>query len=204
MALDRVLSHPDITKLARALDRRPGVAAELYEGARFAAVAAMLRVGASDELEMLLVKRAEYEGDPWSGHVALPGGRREEGDDTLEETAIRETREEIDVDLARQGRLLGSLDELSPRTPVLPPIIIRPYVFAVESDIVITPSAELAAAFWVPLTQLRDPATWGETTVIVRGAERRVSSIRVGEHIVWGLTERILVQFFARLDERAG
>ena len=102
MALDRVLSHPDITKLARVLERRPGVAAELYEGARFAAVAAMLRVGASEELEMFLVKRADYAGDPWSGHVALPGGRREEDDETLEGTAIREVQDLEVVDTRRE------------------------------------------------------------------------------------------------------
>jgi 8-oxo-dGTP pyrophosphatase MutT (NUDIX family) len=195
-----ILSHPAIRRLAASLEQRPGTAAEFYEGARYAAVALMLRIGPEAELEMLLVKRADYEGDPWSGHIALPGGRREPDDASLEDTAVRETREEIDVDLRTDARTLGMLDELSPRTPVLPPIIIRPFVFALERDVEVTPSAEVAVAFWVPLAQLRDPGMWGEATVIVRGEERRVSSVRVGEHIVWGLTERILVQFFARLD----
>jgi 8-oxo-dGTP pyrophosphatase MutT (NUDIX family) len=201
--LARVLAHPGIREIADLFARHPGALAEYYTGARYAAVAAMLRVGPDDRVEMLLVKRAEYEGDPWSGHVALPGGRHEAGDATLEDTVTRETHEEIAVDLRAHGQLLGTLDEVSPRTPTLPPIIVRPYLFAVESDLPVTPSDEVAAAFWVPLQQLRDPAMRGEATVIIRGAERRVSCVRVGEHIVWGLTERILVQFFARLDAPA-
>src|SRR6185503_4424279 len=104
-----ILGHPDIRRLAESLERRPGTAAEFYEGARYAAVALMLRVGPPPDgaLEMLLVKRAEYAGDPWSGHIALPGGRREPGDVSLEDTAVRETQEEIDVDLSAHARMLG-------------------------------------------------------------------------------------------------
>ena len=77
--------------------------------ARLAAVAAVLRV--VDEPELLFIKRAEVAHDPWSGHVAFPGGRMEPDDESLEATAIRETFEELSLDL-KAGQMLGRLDDL--------------------------------------------------------------------------------------------
>ncbi|HET7457308.1 MAG TPA: CoA pyrophosphatase [Gemmatimonadaceae bacterium] len=206
------LSHPDLEHLAAALAARPGVRALVRDGdvtPRRAAVAVVLRVrpggGSADAedacgtLDLLLIKRADYEGDPWSGHVALPGGRHEPADATLEETAVRETSEELTLDLARDGVLLGTLDEIYPRTPSLPPILIRPYVFAVEGEVTLQPSHEVAAAFWMPVARLRDPSCADDATVVVRGEERRVASFRHGEHVIWGLTERILRQLVGLL-----
>ena len=78
---------------------------------------------------VLLIRRAERSGDPWSGHMALPGGRREDIDLDLIATAVRETWEEVGLTLTHAD-LLGSLDDVVPRTPVLPPIAVRPYVFS--------------------------------------------------------------------------
>jgi 8-oxo-dGTP pyrophosphatase MutT (NUDIX family) len=147
-----------------------------------------------------MIKRAEHESDPWSGHVACPGGRKEPGDRDLEQTAIRETWEETGVDLGRAGRILGTLDDLSPRTPVLPPIVIRPFVAAVPARVELIQSPEVAAAFWVPLTALRTTASWGTGTVTVRGVQRTVPTFTHGEYLVWGLTERVLKQLLARLS----
>ena len=113
---------------------------------------------------------------------------------------MRETFEETGVDLARFGAALGTLDEIYPHTPVLPPIVVRPYVFTVSPAVTVTPSDEVAAAFWVPLAGLRDPATSVEATVVVRGEERTVTSFRHREHVIWGLTERILRQFLALIE----
>src|SRR5690348_13096517 len=99
--------------------------------ARPAAVALVLIDGA-DGLEILLIRRAERADDPWSGQVALPGGRYEPGDGDLLTTAMRETREETGVDLAAAERL-GGLDDLHPRTATLPPVVVRPFVFAIPS-----------------------------------------------------------------------
>jgi 8-oxo-dGTP pyrophosphatase MutT (NUDIX family) len=149
---------------------------------------------------MLLIKRATYEGDPWSGHVALPGGRQEPGDADLRETAVRETREETGIDLALHGRTLGELDDLHPRTSVLPPIIIRPFVFALDGEAVLVASPEVAEAFWVPVDALRAPGVAQEIELILAGGPRLVQSLRHGDHTIWGLTERILRQFFSLLD----
>jgi 8-oxo-dGTP pyrophosphatase MutT (NUDIX family) len=202
--LYRVLAHADVVRLARSLAARPGHHAPV-EGVepapRHAAVALILRLGAAGGLELLMIKRAEYAGDPWSGHVALPGGRQEPGDATLAETAMRETREETAIDLATRGRILGMLDALWPRTPVLPPIVIAPFVAVAASDVAIITSPEVAHAFWVPLLALRDPEATREVELHIRGAPRRVPGIGYGDYTIWGLTERILRQLFARLDE---
>jgi 8-oxo-dGTP pyrophosphatase MutT (NUDIX family) len=160
-----------------------------------------LRARADGEPELLMIKRAEAEGDPWSGHIACPGGRMEDGDNDLAVTAVRETLEETGVDVARDGRLLGHLDDISPRTPVLPPIIIRPYVALVRAGVTIAPSREVAAAFWVPVSALRERTAWGIGSVSVGGAMREVSVFQHGEYTVWGLTERVLRQFLAFMGQ---
>lgn len=204
MTVDALLAHADIVRLANELRRRPGVQLGAEPPARHAAIALVLRLGELREPELLLIKRAEAEHDPWSGHVACPGGRREPQDRDLEQTAVRETKEETGIDLAREGRVLGTLDDLSPRTPVLPPIVIRPFVAAVSSDVEIVQSREVAAAFWVPVSALRRRAAWGTGTVTVRGVDREVPLFTHGDYRVWGLTERALRQLLERIDGPLG
>jgi 8-oxo-dGTP pyrophosphatase MutT (NUDIX family) len=201
--LDTLERHPLVVRLLRSLAERPGRLVEIEGKARRAAILLALRARSDGEPEMLMIKRAEFTGDPWSGHIACPGGRMEPDDRDLAVTAVRETWEETGVDVARDGRLLGYLDELSPRSPLLPPMVIRPYVALVRADVQIVPSHEVAEAFWVPLSALRATAGWGADTVHTRGGERRVSVFRHGEHTVWGLTERVLRQFLDYVGEPA-
>ena len=192
---DEFVVHPLLDQIRTRLAESPGRVAQLQGAPARAAVALVLRV-IGGELELLLIRRAEREGDPWSGHVALPGGRRDPQDLSLRETAIRETLEETAVDLRALGELLGVLDELHPRTPVLPAIVVTPYVFALTEvgqrslDLVL--SDEVAEAFWVPLATLADPTVTQETDVQRPGETWRVRAFMVRQHVVWGLTERIL------------
>lgn len=201
--LDALLAHPEIERIAARLRARPGtVVDEPDERYRRAAVAVVVRVGAEDTLELLMIKRAEHDRDPWSGHVALPGGRWEMQDADLEATAVRETLEETGIDIAREGRILGALDELHPRTPTLPPIIVRPYVAVVRPDVSIVYSPEVADAFWVRLGDLREHARWIQTSVIVRDGELRgVTAFQHGQYIIWGMTERMLRRFTSLLED---
>jgi 8-oxo-dGTP pyrophosphatase MutT (NUDIX family) len=187
-----LVDHPTFKRLRHALATRPPVLAPDDGAPRRAAVAIVLRRSAEEVVELLLIKRSEREDDPWSGHVALPGGRFDPSDATLQDTAIRETREETGIDLARDGVMLGMLDELRPRTPTLPPIIVTPFVAIVRPDVSIETSDEVAFAFWVALSELEDPSLAVESSVSVRGATSRVPSFLLGGQIVWGMTERIL------------
>ncbi|MFL5555271.1 MAG: NUDIX hydrolase, partial [Gemmatimonadaceae bacterium] len=116
-------------------------------------------------MELLFIKRAEYPGDPWSGQIAFPGGREESRDGSLAETAIRETREETGIDLAREGLMLGSLDDLRPRTTRLPPVVVRPFVALLDRQDPLMLSNEVALAFWVPFGALSQTESWHDDTV---------------------------------------
>jgi 8-oxo-dGTP pyrophosphatase MutT (NUDIX family) len=145
-------------------------------------------------LEILLIRRAERVGDPWSGQIAFPGGRYEPRDPDLLATAIRETREETGVDLAHAERL-GSLDDLYPRTATLPPVVVRPFVFALDRLPGLVPSAEVERAFWLSLVRLGEPGVRREITLTLRGVERTFPAYLVDDEVIWGMTERILTPF---------
>jgi len=195
--LDHVLDHREIARITAILAARPGLElpATEDEAVMQAAVALVLRPAEGGELEMLLIKRAEFDGDPWSGQVALPGGRREPTDVSLEQTAIRETWEETSIDITRDGRILGALDELSPRTPTARRLVVRPFVAVVVPEVVIVESPEVAAAFWVPLQALRTETAWISAEVSALGHQLTVPAFSHGDYVVWGLTERILRTF---------
>jgi len=163
--------------------------------ARPAAVALILLEGRpSHGLEALFIRRAERSDDPWSGQVALPGGRYDPADVDLLVTAIRETREETGVDLSVAERL-GVLDDLYPRTPTLPPVVVRPFVFALPSRPALVPGAEVQRAFWLPLARLSRPDARRDLTLAVRGVERTFPAYVIEGEVIWGMTERILTPF---------
>ena len=156
-----------------------------------AAVAIVLHE--SDQgIEALFIHRAERAGDTWSGQIAFPGGRRDPGDAGLLATAIRETREEIGVDLS-SAECLGVLDDLHPRTPFLPPVVVRPFVFALTEVPEITLSVEVQGAFWVPFRALEAPGVLGEIRIDHLGIPpRTLPAYRLGNRTIWGMSERIL------------
>ena len=156
-----------------------------------AAVAVMLH-DSDDGIETLFIHRAVRAGDTWSGQIAFPGGRRDSGDADLLATAIRETGEEVGVDLSSAERL-GVLDDLYPRTPVLPPVVVRPFVFALTSRPRIVVSSEVQDAFWLSFRALAAPGARAEVVVDHPGIPRRVlPAYRLGNHTIWGMSERIL------------
>lgn len=197
--LDEFLEHPDIVRLVRALAAHPGRIADPGRPVRYAATAAAVRPGASGP-ELLLIRRAHAERDPWSGHVAWPGGRMEAADPDLAATAVRETLEETGIDLAGHGRLLGTLDDIVPGSQLLPSILVRPFVAAVAGHVAVTPSREVAGFGWVPLSALLDETRWGTAPITIRtiGVEER-PVFRYEDFLVWGMTERMLRQLAARL-----
>ena len=186
---------PEIAAVQRALARRPPPEPVPELSIPRAAVALLLRPGA-DGLELLLIRRAEREGEPWSGHMALPGGREQAGDAGPEETAARETREEVGIDVHRGGRLLGALEPVWPRSSRAPRILVRPFVFAVPATARAVPNEEVAAAVWIPLSELRAPGAVTEHLLEMEGlGEVRFPALGTRGYVIWGLTHRILSEF---------
>lgn len=200
MNLQLALADPFILRVGSRLAARRQVAQPVDVGLVRAAVSILLRVPAAESPELLLIRRAEFEGDPWSGHIALPGGRQEVADADLEHTAVRETREEIALDLNQHGRVLGSLHDVWPSNPRLPRVMIRPFVAVVDDAVNLELSAEVAAAFWVPLSRISDPASRASSMVTSHDRSFDVSGYQLGDHFVWGLTERILRDFLELMN----
>jgi 8-oxo-dGTP pyrophosphatase MutT (NUDIX family) len=197
----RAMSYdPRLTALGRVLESRTPVRLPRAELLMEAAVAVVVR--AASDVEILLIKRAEHVHDPWSGHMAFPGGRRHDSDRDLLETALRETEEETGVELRRSGELLGPLDEVEPRTHRLPPLVIAPYVLAVPPGGELRPDpAEVEAALWVPVAELLRPEA--ATTIEIDLGDDRLPfpCFRYHDFNIWGLTHRVLEQFLARWRE---
>jgi len=160
-----------------------------------AAVAIVLREGVTPVPDVLFIERAVREGDPWSGQVALPGGRRNEGESDLLTTAVRETMEETGLDLRAHGEVFGPIDEFRTRSPALPPVIVRPFVARINAGLAIAPSDEVSSHFWVPLDALFNPANTRPTRVVARGFSMWRDAIHYEGKVIWGMTEIIVRTF---------
>lgn len=162
------------------------------------------RVGGLPEpwpwVRLLLIQRAEAEGDPWSGHAALPGGRRAGSDLDLVGTACRETREETGLELDR-SHVLGRLDDLHPRSRHIPSITITPFVAHWPGELEVRPNHEVQGHAWVPLGSLVDPVRHGTLRVERDPRSRDFPTVEVAGLTVWGLTHAILREFLAVLRE---
>lgn len=159
--------------------------------ARRSSVAAILAFRPAPEV--LLMKRATSERDPWSGHVSLPGGRREPGDRDLLHTAIRETREEVTVDLSESARLLG---RLAPRRAVSRgrphDMDVTPFVFRLEEEVEPIPREEAETLFWLPLDLAAEGSLDGEHRFRRDEVVHRMPCWNFDSFVVWGMTYRIL------------
>ena len=140
---------------------------------------------------ILLIRRAERAGDPWSGQMGLPGGRMSAADAGLLQTAMREAAEEVAIELSPDN-LIGALDDVAPRSPHLPPLMVRPFVFALPERPVVTPNPEVADYLWVEWEALLHPESYRPVTIQLGDAARVFPAYHVGPVPVWGLTERIL------------
>jgi len=160
------------------------------------------REAGADDCEILFIKRTEAPDDPWSGHMALPGGRVEADDDGALAAAIRETREEVAIDLARSGVLLGRIDEIaaSARGRRIP-LVITPFVFElVEPATPRANPAEVEEMHWVRASLLRDPRSATSVPYVFEGRRFELPGIEVAGRVIWGLTYQMLMRLFTALQ----
>ncbi|MBN7799112.1 CoA pyrophosphatase [Parahaliea mediterranea] len=137
---------------------------------RRSAVAMILSVR-QGELHILMIKRAERKGDPWSGHMAFPGGRMDPEDANGFEVANRETEEEVGIRLGDCASCIGRLSDIraSPRGGLLG-MAVTPFVFRLEREVRFRINHEVAEVVWVPLeflldTDRRESMTWARGKV---------------------------------------
>ena len=158
---------------------------------RRASVAVVLREHGVPSV--LLIRRANRADDPWSGQVAFPGGKVREGDKTLSETAIRETREEVGVDLSKHGDFLGYFTPFLTHTGSME---VYPAVFVLKEDTTVRRNGEVASYRWVPLDKLTAEQSRSTYGVDMGGQFREVPALCVNGYVVWGLTYRIVTELF--------
>jgi len=164
-------------------------------GPRTAAIALILH-DLEGTSEFLLIERATREGDPWSGHMALPGGHREATDADLASTAERETLEEVGLDLQAHGERLGRLSDYEPLRGA--PVAVRPFVYLLPARPTLLLSAEVRQALWVPVAPLLGGAARATYTLAQGCQSLRFPAWDIDGHLVWGLTYRVLDEFFRR------
>lgn len=140
--------------------------------------------------EVLLCRRATRAGDPWSGHVGLPGGGVEAHDADALETAARETLEEVGFDPRRHGAVLGALD---PLRPVSFPIVVAAYVAHITTPVDLVLSEEIAAAWWTPFALL-EPISASVPEMQSPVPAYRLPHPDADDVVLWGFTYRLLGQ----------
>jgi 8-oxo-dGTP pyrophosphatase MutT (NUDIX family) len=180
----------DLEMVREAMARhRPSAAVDPRPDRGWQAATALIVAPGPDALEVAFIERVERAGDRWSGHMALPGGRRDPADPDLCVTAAREAEEEIGVHLDEP---VGRLDDhrgRSTRTGV-----VATFVFALADRPELVPApAEVAAAWWIPLPRLFDP----DAATRLRWAGMPFPGIAHEGRVIWGLTHRILGDFGA-------
>jgi 8-oxo-dGTP pyrophosphatase MutT (NUDIX family) len=158
-----------------------------------AAVAAILREG-DEGAELFFIRRAESPKDPWSGHIAFPGGRHEPTDESMLATAIRETREEVGLDLTRA--------ELVARLPDVPAfirskrgrLVVTPFVFAMREDAAPIMNDEVAGTLWVPLARFARGEGKGTYAFTWEDKPYELPCYRLppDQYVLWGMTHRML------------
>jgi 8-oxo-dGTP pyrophosphatase MutT (NUDIX family) len=178
--VERIRSSAQATQtVSSAADSRPTDGADSPR----AAVASVLRQGMHD-IEVLFIKRAERQGDPWSGHVAFPGGKREAEDPSLLATAVRETQEEVGL-LLQPESFVARLFDVRAR---LNGYRVAHFVFQLDDrSAPLAMSPEVAAALWVPLASLAEVER-ASSTVSPSG----FPSVKLGDYVLWGMTYRMV------------
>ena len=163
-----------------------------------AAVAAILGP-TSGGLQLLFIERAQHPDDPWSGHIAFPGGRIEADDPSPRAAAERETLEEVGLDLSG-AEYWGRLDDLS---GYMLPVVVSGFVYRLETPADLVLSQEVESAFWVGAGQLRDPSKQTQYRLRRRGQEQAFPALDLlgpGRPLLWGLTFRIVRQLVAWME----
>jgi 8-oxo-dGTP pyrophosphatase MutT (NUDIX family) len=171
------------------------------DGCRQAAVALIL-CEISSRPGMLFIERARNQNDPWSGQIAFPGGNRDPEDDDVLSTAIRETREEVGIQLD-QSSLIGRIDDQQGRSNNQAiPLVISCFVFQLDPIQHSTNNHEVADSFWVDLDHLVNPDHLIEYQTPY--SDKPYPGVQLdSERVLWGLTYRFVEMFMETIRQNS-
>lgn len=169
-----------------------------------AAQAAVALIFAEDDCKLLFIKRAHHQNDPWSGHVALPGGRHDSTDVSLEGTARREVREEVGIELG-DDHLWGSLSSIQARSRSSSDRIwVVPYVYRITgARPLLSLNHEAQAARWIPAAELIDSKARDNVVIGTHPATLKLPAWTIDDFTIWGLTYFIVKSLVEPLFTRA-
>jgi 8-oxo-dGTP pyrophosphatase MutT (NUDIX family) len=171
-----------------------------FEGKPARAAVGILLDPRPDDVYVFFIHRAEHEDDPWSGQMGFPGGFHEPGDLSLEHTVTREVQEEVGVDLEREARLLGPLDEIQGVAHGRElSLIISPYLYVLTSPIQVALNEEVQAVLRVSLSFLKNPKSASMVDYQIDGTTIRTPAFVYEEKVIWGLTFRMTQNLIAIL-----
>ncbi len=196
-----MIGNSVINELERIIKGREHLGIDKHADSVLAGVVLILKEEEDKEnksrYSILFLRRAERSGDTFSGHISFPGGRMENEDRDQEETAIRETLEETGIDLRLKGRILGRLDDVRPVTPRASHFIVTPYVASVPKGTRVTANEEVAEVIWIPVSYLKSKESLEIRHVEKYGMKIKDFVFTYRDHVVWGMTGRILYQFLS-------
>lgn len=168
------------------------------------AAVAMILKPQDHDLHMLFIHRAHHPQDPWSGHMAFPGGRQDPEDLDLTFTIYRETKEEVGIDLNWHSEYLGRLTELQAMARGRPiSMTVSPFVYLASPEVSPTPDPmEVQDTIWVPLSFMQQQ---GVERIVSRpmpdGSSIQAPALEYGGKTIWGLTYRMLRGFLELIDD---
>lgn len=143
--------------------------------------------------KILFIKRKSSPKDPWSSHIAFPGGRWEPADDSLLATAIRECKEETGLDLRFIGEVIGACEPTSPGN--MPELRVVPIVFIVNKEDELKVGPEVERAFWIPIGHLIVNERY------IKIGKWKGIAYKINREVIWGMTARILRKLLPILIE---
>jgi len=198
------VSHSKLTAVERALRRHDAQRVTL-DGEPMRAAVGIILEPRPDDVHLCLIHRAEVDGDPWSGHMGFPGGRKDPEDPDVLETVLREVQEEVGIDLRSHARLIAPLDEVQgvARGRQLS-MVISPFVFVLERRVDPRLNHEVQSVLWVPLDFLADPENESIIEHSINGERMRLPAYVYQDRTIWGLTLRMIQSFLEVVgrDER--
>lgn len=170
-------------------------------GRRTRAAVALIMRELPGDLEILFIERATDDRDPWSGHLAFPGGKVEMGE-RARQAAERETREEIGLVLESE-RYLGRMSDIVGANL---PVRVSCFAYAAVTDAIHpVASPEVRDVFWVRLSEIRNQERHRTVTVGFSGRSLEVPAIilpQADKPALWGITYRLVMQFLEIIHTR--